>query len=379
MADAIVVTLAGNTVTDSRLSIPAWGIAYHDVTIDGETALTGQVPLIVADLTLQCTVLAGGTADGRSFYRLVAGFGGWAKLLPKKSYANDAGVKLSTVLLDAAASVGETFDTTTIDQTVRLGPAFVRPDGPACRLLEQLSPGNWYVGEDGKTRLGQRAVTTLQATAARVSQIDKAAGTLTLASESIGTILPGITVDGLVAVDVEHEASTKGIRSKIWGKQNASSRRLSAFRALFDQLDPNQKFRGVWEYRIVTQDGERLNLQPVRVSTGMPDLSRVYVRPGLPGCKALYTLGSRVLVGFVDSDPSRPVVLGFEDAEGAGFLPTTLKLAGGGPAIGRVGDSIQISVSEWNAAVPVAGATAVTITNPMNGTISSGSPKVQSG
>ena len=100
-------------------------------------------------------------------------------------------------------------------------------------------------------------------------------------------------------------------------------------------------FRGVFEYRVVTQSGERLNLQPVRVSLGMPDLQRVYVRPGVPGVKAMHTLGSRVLVGFVDQDEGNPAVLAFEDAEGSGFIPLSLSLAGGGPAIGRVGDAVQ--------------------------------------
>ena len=126
----------------------------------------------------------------------------------------------------------------------------------------------------------------LSASAARTSQLDLAKGTLTLASDTIANILPGITVDGLTAIDVEHTLSLKdGLRSKLWGKSGASSasRRLDAFRAIFDALDPDRQFRGITEYRCVTQEGERLNLQAVRVSTGMPDLGRVYVRPGISG------------------------------------------------------------------------------------------------
>jgi hypothetical protein len=97
-----------------------------------------------------------------------------------------------------------------------------------------------------------------------------------------------------------------------------------------EQLDPLERFRGFYEYRVVTQEGERLNLQPVRVATGMPDLKRVVVRPGVPGCKAQHTLGSRCIVGFIDADPARPCVVSFEDAQSGGFSPDTLFLTGGG-------------------------------------------------
>lgn len=382
-----LATLNGKHVTDARLTIPAWGVSYHECSVDGEVTFSGAVTLAVADLTIVGTVLNGGPAAGRSFYRIVAGAGGWAKTLPKKSYANDAGVKLATALGDAAAAVGETLDQTTVDQTVRLGPGFVRPEGPARLLLEQLAPNAWYVGEDGKTRLGQRPASVLPAKVARTSQLDKARGTVTLASDAIAGILPGVQVDGLEAIDVEHTVDDKGgLRSQIWGRQGTgNSRRLAAYKALIEQLDPNRKFRSLWEYRVVTQSGERLNLQPVRVSTGMPDLQRVYVRPGAPGVKAQHALGSRVLVGFVDESPGRPVVLAFEDAEGGGFVPISLSLAGGGPAVGRVGDSVRVTIDSTVAGQIIAPSGSAggpcSVTAPVNvtGTITSGSPKVTSG
>ncbi len=374
-------TLNGNKVIELRSTIPAWGASYHDVTIDVQVTLSGSVTLKVADATFRCTVLSGGPALVGSFYRLVAGSAGWGKTLVKRSYANDAGVKLSTVLGDAASEAGEQLDAATVDNTVRLGPAFVRPAGPACRILEIVAPNAWYIGEDGKTRLGQRAKSTLSTTIQATSLVDLARGTVTIASDAIVTLLPGLQVKGLDIVDVEHEMSAKaGLRSKLWGRRSGGNdRRLAAWRAIVDQLDPDRMFRAIYEYRIVSQSGNRLNLQPVRVSTGMPDLLRVPVRPGVPGTNAVYLAGSRVVVGFVDADPSRPSVLSFEDPDGSGFVPTSVSLAGGGPAVGRVGDAIQISVAEWNAASPVAGSSPVTISNPMNGTIHSGSSKVTSG
>ena len=104
---ATAPTLNGHKVTDARVTIPAWGVWYADVAIDGEVALSGAATLVVADLTLSGTVLSGGPSTGRSHFRVVGGEGGWGKLLKKRSYANDAGVKLAKILGDAAFEVGE--------------------------------------------------------------------------------------------------------------------------------------------------------------------------------------------------------------------------------------------------------------------------------
>jgi hypothetical protein len=341
-------TLAGHRITSGRNTLPAWGAWYADASLDGEVTLSGAVDLVIADATYKGTVLSGGPAQGRSDFRIVGGKAGWGKIIPKKSYANDAGVKLSTVLGDAAREAGETLDTSTISSAARVGPGFTRPKGPACRVLEQLAPGAWYIGEDGVTRLGKRATKTFSGVAARVTPIDKARGTLTLAAESITALVPGVVVDSLEAVDVVHEIGPKGLRTKIYGSRGSlpTSRGLAAMRLVLDQLDPDRMFRGVWEYRVVTLEGKRVNLQPVLVSTGMPDLQRVPIRPGLAGSRSDLMLGARVLVGFVNADRSRPEVLAVEDADGEGFKPvlteidatTFVKLADGVRIMPATGD-----------------------------------------
>lgn len=326
-------TLNGSRAISAAVSIPAWGAWYADVVLDAEASFTGAVTLQVADLTLRGTVLSGGPSKGRSMFRIVAGGGGWGKGIAARSYANDAGVKVSTVLGDAALEVGETIAFTGSD---RVGPAFVRAAGPASRALEQIAPSGWYVDEGGTTRLGRRTHGALPAGVTH-GPVDLARGTVTLASDSIAAILPGITVDGLVAVDVLHTIDAKGgLRSEVWGARGTTgSRRVDALKILGEQLDPDRRFRGVTEYRVVTREGKRVNLQPVRVSTGMPDLRRVLARPGTPGTYGEAALGSRILVGFADSDPARPYVAAYEDIEGEGFLPATLDLLAGTSAGGE--------------------------------------------
>ncbi len=342
----MIATLSGRRITHARVYLPAWGAWYADVSIDGEHTLTGAATLVLNDLTMQGTVLSGGASFGRSDYRIVGGAGGWGKAIPKRSYANDAGVKLGAVVGDAAREAGETFDATT--STVRLGPAWTRPADLACRVLEQLATGAWYVGEDGVTRLGRRAATTYAGKAARVSPIDQARRRLVLAAELLAPLVPGVVVDGLEAIDVMHSVDAEaGLRTTIYGRGIATaSKLLDAYRKMLDQLDPDRVFRGTFEYRVVSLSGNRANLQPVLVSTGMPDLQRVPVRPGLSGAKSQLALGSRVLVTWVNADPARPEVVAFEDADGEGFRPviteidaqTFVRLGAGALPVVRTGD-----------------------------------------
>ncbi len=353
-----VSTLNGLRVTSARVNIPAWGLWYAEAHLDGEHTLTGSVTLKIADLTLVGTVLSGGPRLGRSSYRIVAGGGGWGRALPKKSYANDAGVKVSTVVGDAAREVGETVDT--ISSSLRVGSSFERIEGdPASRVLQAVADQAWYVDEAGVTHLGARAAGALVGKVTRLEPVDLSRGKVVLAAESIATILPGVVVDGLAAVDVLHEVSAQGgLRSTVWGSQAPGS--LSTLAKLAQQLDPDRAFRSVSEYRVDTRNGDRLNLQPVRVSTGLPELKNVPVRPGVSGCDAVVALGSRVLVGFIDGDRTRPFVQSFEDPEGDNFQPTSLTLNAGEMAGGEhlmtVEATALLMYNFWVAVLLVSGA-----------------------
>lgn len=340
-------TLQGTRCTSAEVHIPKHGLWWASASLDAEVTLSGVVTLTIADLTLTGTIVSGGPSKGRSHYRIVAGKGGWSSTVPAVHYTNDAGVKYSKVLDDLARAAGETI---TDIPTGTVGTAWVRPSDPASRVLELLFPKNWYVDEAGVTHIGARTSAAL-ATKATIVTTDPARGVVVLAADSIATILPGVTVEGLEAVDVLHEVTADGLRSTIWGEgRSAGSRRLAALKALVLGFVPDLKFRGVYEYRVVLQGGivgppGRCDLQAVRVSLGMPDLRRVAIRPGVPGANAKLALGSRVLVAFVNADPARPVIVGFEDPESDGFVPDRLDLCDAGGRVIRDGEVVAISDS----------------------------------
>jgi hypothetical protein len=303
-------------------------------------ALSGAVTLKLADLTLSGTIKSGGIWQGRGRWMIAGGAGAWGSTVDATSYTNDAGTKLTTVVRELATQIGETFtDTTT---TTRIGSRYARQQGPASRSLELLSPRAWYVDTDGETKLGARADSDYEGKATRVSY-DAESDRLELAANTISDILPGVTIDSVRAVDVVHELRDRKLRTVVWGNSiNDNSRVPEALRQIFEALDPARKYRAQWEYRITSQDGDVLNLQIARVSSGMPDLQRVRVRPGIPGMSATNRPGSLVVVTFINGDSTRPAVVAFDSTDSPGFLPIDLELGSAprSPAV-RTSDTIQ--------------------------------------
>jgi hypothetical protein len=209
--------------------------------------------------------------------------------------------------------------------------------------LELLAPRGWYIGDDGVTRIGTRAASTYNGTAPR-ERTDLARGIIVVASDTIKTLVPGVSVDGLTAVDVQHEVTKKGLRTTIYGASMAAAGRLGALQDLMRALLPRLDYMVPVEYRVESLAGNRLTLQPVRTSSGMPELARVPVRPGIAGALCKPALGSRVLVSFVEANPAFPYVCAFEEADAAGFAPTdtTIEVS----AILQLGDATAVALAK---------------------------------
>jgi hypothetical protein len=300
--------------------------------------LSGSVSLEIGGQALTGTILSGGIAEGRSSYRVIGGSGGWGQDVDSKGYADDSGVKVRSVAQDLASKVGETIEDL---PTTRLGPHYARKEGPAYIVLNSLFPRNWYVGLDGVTRVGTWPETTYTGRAPR-PYVDAAGAVIDLAVEDLTSLVPGVIVDDQdPAGDVEWLIGEKRLTARIYGSPKLA-RRQEAMRALILGLFPQLAFPPISEYRVVSQSGERLNLQPARSSTGLPDLARVPVRPGLAGTRNNVTPGELVLVALADWDPSRPNVISHDAPDAPGWMPLTIELGGHGAlGIVRLGDTVQ--------------------------------------
>lgn len=351
--------LNGNPCSRVRAQVPAWGLWWADVdtTEPVELARGDAATLTIADVTAVGVVASGGVHAGRGAYRVIAGLGGWSLDVSRRAYANDLGVRVDGVIRDAARDVGEAVEGV---PDTRVGPHYTRFAGLASRVLHELAPQSWRVDFDGVTRFGSRASTTYTGDAPRV-HVDRRVGVVDLATEAIGDLVPGVVVDGMApASDVEYVVTDSRLTVRVYASASSVTRRLLAFSRILEALDPLRRYRGTYEFRVVTQSGERLNLQPVRAATGLPDLANVPVRPGMAGLRADVTPGSLVLVTFADADPSRPCVVAHDAPDAPGWMPLVLEL-GATPTLG------------------VARQTDTVVAGPWGGTITGGSARIKAG
>jgi len=336
-------TINGFTCTRVRVQLPSWGVWYADVEVAGEHVLAGAVELVLADAALSGTVIAGGAANGRSAYRIAGGAGRWGATVARRAYANDLGVRRSVLAEDVARDVGESVDEGGLEGAI--GPAFTRANDRAAAVLDAIAPRAWRVDADGTTRFGARTTVAIATVAPRV-RVDPKAGVLTIASSEIAALVPGVSVDGVVAVDVEHDLDERtGLRTTLYASPWGASREAEALRRFVRAVCPELRWSGVHEYRVgmIEAGGARLALQPVRSVHGLPDLRFVRVRPGVFGASATPALGALCLVAFVDSDPARPVVVAGDDPDSPGFLPVDAALdASGSVAVGASADLVEL-------------------------------------
>ena len=181
-------TLAGHRVSSAVVRLPRHGVWAATVHLVGAVQLAGAVSLTIEDLTLAGSVVRGGpdAAASTASYTITGGAGGWRKPIPSKPYRNDLGVKLSTVLSDAARDAGERLELGA-DRTV--GPAYVRRAGPAWDALALLA-SSWWVDVDGVTQVRPRPAVPVIASY-RVIRPVPAQSMREIATESPALFAPG--------------------------------------------------------------------------------------------------------------------------------------------------------------------------------------------
>lgn len=173
-------------------------------------------------------------------------------------------------------------------------------------------------------------------------------------------------------------------------------RALHAFRELVRAVLPQLALLGVWEYRVEVGGSSSVTCSPVDPSLGLPGGVVAQIWPSVLGEQVTIAPGQRILLAFINGDPSRAVALAGDPST----RPTAATLLGPGSAAARVGDAVAAGTLAWSVAPSPPGAIAVTYTpavgipvvftltgaalpaagsTPLAGTITSGSAKVTIG
>jgi hypothetical protein len=189
----------GVRLVSASIGLPLFGCWMADVELELPGALAGPISLVVGNLTLLGAVYRQGGFGGVQRARLVGGYGGWRADVSAASYSNPTGVRMSTALLDLAASCGEQIVPPTPDTMI--GQHFVRENAPASRILRQLVGLGWYVDTKGVTQVGARPATSITSPFT-VETFDTAKGEAVIATEDYAAWMPGASFAGPTASGV---------------------------------------------------------------------------------------------------------------------------------------------------------------------------------
>ena len=188
-------SLAGIPIQMGTMNVPGYGVWHADVWLTNDTPdVTTLTTLTLGDITAPCAVIRDIDVANQRGVRVVGGFGGWRKGVLAEQYAAPSGLMVSTVLLDTAASVGETV---VVDVDTPLGAQWLRAEGPASDVLHQLAPGAWFVGFDGVTHTLRTP--GVVASLFQVLKSDQPAGQFTITTDFPSQWLPGSSFAGPVA------------------------------------------------------------------------------------------------------------------------------------------------------------------------------------
>lgn len=195
-----LVQIGGVSGTTAEIYRPRYGTWRGVVNTGTDTILSGSVSVSVGDLSLSGVIVDGGISGGVGRW-LVRGSAAWDAVIGARAYHTDAaaGVRLRTVLIDAARDCGAYDAGVTLPNDARVGSSFLRPEGRARLILAGLRESGlcppWYTADDGGTVFAERSGGEVQA-AARVKVRDLALGLRWVAVDEYAPWTPGSLFEG---------------------------------------------------------------------------------------------------------------------------------------------------------------------------------------
>lgn len=385
----------GFQIVSGSLLIPLVGAWTADVVLATADALTGQVEVVLGNLTLLGTVYRSDPYGGQTRARLVGGYGGWRTTIPPQGYGTSSGVKLSTVIGDAAAACGEQIS---IFADITIGQAFARcafVESVASDVLWQMIAlgymSAWRVDPAGVTQTGPWPMTAAQTPFIPTDQRPDE-GVIVIATEDYASWMPGCTfshpllAEAYTSAGVQYVWTNDGdfrfeVLTATAGARGFTDRVLGPLQQVVQQVVAPLRFFGRYAYTISNPSSTSIGGSPRDTTLGLPEF-----QGGIPltgDSLASYTppSGSTAHVMFLDGDPTQPIAVWTEADASNG--PTGLALApqaSGQNGVARVTDTVVVMFPPLiQAAGTIGGAPFVgvlAITSPAIGTVQTGSQTV---
>lgn len=305
------LAINGARVVTGSVTIPRRGMFTADVSMADAANLTGPVVLTMGKLRLKGAAFRQAAFGGARSARLVGGTAGWRKTIKYRSYSHEAGVRLSSVIGDAARDAGERV---VIASDKVVGTFYVRERAKAERVLHALTDGEWFVDADGVTQVGVTRSSAPITSAFTVVTWLGGRGRFEIATDHLEDWTPGRTftaptVTGpqtinTVQISADNDGKVRVI--VLTETSSAENRILDEVRAIIRAELPSLTYCAFWEYKIVGVSGTKVDVVPLNPGGIMPPISAVPPMPGLLGETVTPTVGKTCIVAFLNGSPTQP-------------------------------------------------------------------------
>jgi hypothetical protein len=309
-------SVAGFQLVSGSLVVPLIGVWTADLQLAGEETVSGQVSVVIGNLTLVGAVFRSDAYGGQTHVRLVGGAGGWRTSITPQGYGNTAGVMLSQILGDAAAACGEKVN---VAEDASIGNAWVRVNFDSSvagdilwQLLHLGAIPAWYVDPTGITQIA--AWPTVQVTTPFTVTGQKAdKGVCTIATEDYVSWMPGCTFANpllattFTSAGVHYEWTPDGkFRFEVLTSSAAGEdRTLGPIQQVIQKELAPTRFFGRYRYIVSSPSTTTIDGSPMDTTLGLPDLQNV---PLASDSISVYTPpnGSEAHIEFLDGSPAFP-------------------------------------------------------------------------
>ena len=375
----------GLQVVSGSLLIPLVGTWTADVQLATQQQLSGQVSVVIGNLTLLGTVYRSDVYGQQVRARIVGGYGGWRKSIAPQGYGSSSGVSIATVLGDAASACGERVNA----PGGNVGDAYARcqfATSVAGDVLWQLMALGqipaWYVAPSGVTQTSPWP-TSIVSTQFLVADQKPDEGIVVIATEDYVSWLPGCQFSSPQLTS--GETYTNVGAQYVWDGDGKFRFEILTGTSLDRVLGPIQqlvqkelqpaRFFGRYAYTISNPTSTTIDCSPVDTTLGLPDLQNV---PLTSDSISQYTppSGGACHIQFVDGQPTKPVCVWTDEA------PTMAQILEGAIPVALQGNTVVVL---WPSSIPIAGTLTppgsaftgtLQITSPGIGQIQTGSSKV---